>query len=393
MLSTLHIQTTVKTLNTFSLISGMPVIEEAYRNLSHHDRLLWVSNLTETFHQMEDEIGLLPSQAENAKNLLRRIGVQATGQFFPWHIVALDGIYNRYIGKLSAEYIEPKLESTIRKKIEKELSDVKLCGLDTQLLLLLKLGLDKYVEKQQITVHKNETFERLLKSKRKVSILDISELTIAMDAIKALFEGGEELLGLLYRYMSLCREMLLYYQARIDYVDLGVIDAYWAVSQIKHLSVIKMYFIDKDSGKKNFYADGFRQDHLDSLLSKLLSTNSLEDIQKMAIDEKLDYLYTSIESALKLGSSTDRIPQLVKKESVNSKFLALIILSNLNKKLKEQQIEWVEEFSKLIESLIRKYTTHTFTRARDIQKPFDSKKNAIYYHRYLDECIECVEIT
>lgn len=395
MIDYLHTRTVAHSLKAITLKDGTPILDVAFSMLSKKQVHDWKMNVEDVFLQIEDEYGLKTSQKSNAEYLIGKLQLsKPSGLMFAWQYMELDRLYTRHLSKLSkmkADHCEK-----IKEKAQKELDYGFEPTLENELNLLLKNRLDRYAlkEGQREALGPFFHYKRFIQSSKGVFVLDVIELTHAIKSVIDILESVEKTESPLKSVLKNALNLLVYVKANIDlHTPIPHKNYYWAVMSIKLMSVIKMYFIDPNTGKRTFFGNGYKQDCLDSLVAKILTKTSKSDIEKLSIDEKLEHVYASISDILKIKEASEPPQKLLDDKSTNPKYVGLIFLHKLCRELEESKVEWVGEFRKLYESLYSKYMMHPINRAEKVNKTFSTPLSTRYHHKYMDGCIECHQIS
>lgn len=398
MIGYLHTKTVVHSLKSIKLLNGETLLDVVFSMLSNSDQHAWKSIVDDVFLQIEEDYGLESSDIENAQYLAEKLDLTIEpNRLFAWQLLELDRLYTRHLSKLNKVELNKTDYENFREKAQQEILGGFSPTLENQLNLVLKNRLDSYAiqTNQKDQLGKQFLYKRFLQSQKTLFELDVAELTIAIDAVLEVLHGdtlndNKVLISLLNN----AKHMLLYVKANINpKQSFGRKDYYWALMSVKLMSVIKMYFIDPDTNKKTFFGNGYRQDHLNNLLEKMLTKTPKAEIEKLSIDEKLEHVYANISDLLKISGAEDTRSAALKGSNVNFKYVALIALNSLNKEIKTLNPIWAKEWNDLYESLYEKYMTHTLRRAENITKVIATPPSARFYHKYMDGCIECHQIT
>lgn len=397
MIGYLHTKTVVHSLDSIKTLDGVTILDAAFSMLSEEDQQTWKSIINDIFFQIEEDYGLEPSHVKNAEYLLHKLDLEIkSDRLYAWQLLELDRLYTRHISKLNKIELNKADYQNFREKAEQEISEGFTPTLANELNLVLKNRLDSYALKhdQKEQLGKQFSYKRFLQSQKTPFELDCVELTIAIDSvIDILDENHQEEDRVISLLLKNAKHMLLYVKANINPDHpFGRKDYYWALMSIKLMSIIKMYFIDPDTNKKTFFGNGYRQDHLNNLLEKMLTTTPKAEIEKLSIDEKLEHAYANIADLLNIHGAEDTRSSVVKSDDVNFKYVALIILNCMNKEVHDLNPIWADELNALYQSLYDKYMTHTLRRAENITKVIATPPSPRFYHKYMDDCLECHQV-
>src|SRR5690606_3711812 len=209
-----------------------------------------------------------------------------------------------------------KFQEKVRMQLDKTFENTH----EVQLNLVLKKEVDRIAQRLNINMGVEQNDERFMKSKRIVTSLEINECCIAIESLEDMINTHHSpSRELLLWIMDTAKTLFLHVKANVDSVRFNGSNLYWAVCFIKHLSLIKMYYIDEQTQKKSYYAEGYRQEKLNVILSRLYPKAEAVEIQKLSIDEKLEHLWGAISECLELGELEKMPPDILKEGNENKK--------------------------------------------------------------------------